>query len=118
MCLARASNWISGYVPFGMYSTQRYTYIGNGVLVDDPFPSPLDNACHLFPVYVWESSMNAWRGKMPGLFCPGEYVNGVYPSKDRSVVIDSKTYMAFRLSIVASTAYGTFFISLDQSDWS
>ena len=118
MCLARTANWIGGYTSFGMFSTPRHNPFGFGALSGGPFPSPLDNACHLFPVYIWESNLNCWRGKMPGLFCPGEYINGVYPSKDRSVVINGKTYMAFRLSTGATTNYGSFFISLDQSDWS
>lgn len=117
MCLARASNWLGGYVPFGMYSTPRHTYFGGGTLANGPFPAPLDNACHLFPVYVWEPNLACWRGKMSGLFCSGEYVNGVYPSKDRSVVIDGKTYMAFRLNYTSGTVLGSFWISLDQSDW-
>jgi len=118
MCLARASNWIGGYVPFGMYSTPRHAYFGYGTLANNPFPAPLDNSVHLFPVYIWESNLGCWRGKMPALFCPGEYVNGVYPNKDRSVVIDGKTYIAFRLSVSTGTSYGQIWISLDQSDWS
>jgi len=119
MCLARASNWIGGYVPFGMYANPRQSPFGYGTLANGPFPSPIDNACHLFPVYIWETVLNSWRGKMPGLFCPGEYINGVYPNKDRSVVIDGKTYMAFRLNVGGNLGvWGNFFLSLDQSDWS
>lgn len=118
MCLAKAANWIGGYTSFGMFSTPRHSTFGNGTLSGGPFPSPIDNACHLFPVYTWETVLNSWRGKMPGLFCPGEYVNGVYLSKDRSVVIDGKTYMAFQLNAGTSATYGSIFISLDQSDWS
>ncbi len=118
MCLARASNWIGGYTSFGMYSNPRHSIFGYGTLSGGPFPSPIDNACHLFPVYLWETNMSCWRGKMPGLFCPGEYVNGVYPSKDRSVVIDGKTYISFRINIGTTASYGSIWISLDQSDWS
>lgn len=119
MCLARAANWIGGYVPFGMYSTPRHIYFGNGTLANNPFPAPLDNSVHLFPVYIWEPNLYCWRGKMPALFSPGEFVNGVYPSKDRSVVIDGKTYMAFRLNVgVSSTTWASIWFSLDQSDWS
>lgn len=118
MCLARASNWIGGYAPFGFYSTPRYSIFGYGTLVNGPFPAPLDNSAHLFPVYLWEPNLYCWRGKMPGLFCPGEYVNGVYPSKDRSVVIDGKTYIAFRINVGTTANYGSIWFSLDQSDWS
>lgn len=119
MCLARAANWLGGYTPFGMFSTPRHSAFGNGTLSGGPFPSPIDNACHLFPVYTWETGLNNWRGKMPGLFCPGEYINGVYPSKDRSVVIDGKTYIAFRLNVgTTSTTWASIWFSLDQSDWS
>ena len=98
--------------------TIRHAYFGYGTLANNPFPAPLDNSVHLFPVYIWESNLGCWRGKVPALFCPGEYVNGVYPNKDRSVVIDGKTYIAFRLSISTGTSYGQIWISLDQSDWS
>lgn len=118
MCLARAANWLGGYTSFGMFANPRHSTFGNGTLVNGPFPAPLDNSVHLFPVYLWETNMSCWRGKMPGLFCPGEYVNGVYPSKDRSVVIDGKTYMAFRLNVGTSATYGSIWFSLDQSDWS
>ena len=118
MCLARASNWIGGYVPFGMYANPRHSIFGYGTLVNGPFPAPLDNTCHLFPVYTWETGFSSWRGKMPGLFCPGEYVNGAYPSKDRSVVIDGKTYISFRINVGTTASYGSIWFSLDQSDWS
>lgn len=118
MCLARTASWIGGYTSFGMFSTPRHSTFGFGTSSGGPFPSPIDNACHLFPVYTWETGLNSWRGKMPGLFCPGEYVNGIYLSKDRSVVIDGKTYIAFRINVGASATYGSIWFSLDQSDWS
>lgn len=118
MVLARSASWLGGSVPFGMYSVTRHTVMGYAGSVPSSFPSSADNKIHLFPVYVYDSQANVWRGEMPAMYCPAEYPNGVYLSKERHI-IDNKTYMSFRLNMGSSaTVWGNYFLSLDSSDWS
>ena len=60
-----------------------------------PFPNSPDNGIHLFPVYIYESS-SVFRGKFPGVLSPNEYTNGIFLSRDKTVVINNKRYIAYR----------------------
>jgi len=116
LILAKGTSWIGGNASFCVYSLSRHSQVGYGTNSVIPFPSPTDFAAHLFPVYIWETDTNAWRGKIPALFAPIEYTNGVYQNKER-IMIDNKIFMSFRLGVAAAPSWGNYFISLDQSDW-
>ena len=82
-----------------------------------PFPNPVDNGIHLFPVYIYETS-NVLRGKMPGIFIPNEYTNGVFYSRDKTVIVNGKRYIAYRITNSNSyNKYGNCWLALDE-EWS
>ena len=80
------------------------------------FPNPVDNGIHLFPVYIYETSNNL-RGKLAGVLTPNEYTNGAFYSRDKTIVVDGKRYIAYRINNSASSnQYGNCWFSLDE-EW-
>ena len=82
-----------------------------------PYPNYADNGIHLFPIYIYESNNNIIRGRMPGLYTPNEFTNGLFYSRDKTVVINGKRYIAYRIgNSTASNQYGNCWFSLDD-EW-
>lgn len=109
--LARASTGIVGGINCFKFSAPNGQMgYASGML----YPNPADNGLHLYPVDVGEVTGPVYRGRMPGLYTPLEITNGAIASNDRSVVINSKTYMAIRVSC-NSLSLGNCF--LDLGDW-
>lgn len=80
------------------------------------FPNPVDNGVHLFPVYIYETN-NYIRGKFPGVYIPNEFTNGSFYSRDKTVIIDGKRYIAYRISNSNSNnQYGNCWFPLDE-EW-
>lgn len=80
------------------------------------FPNPVDNGVHLFPVYIIETGNNL-RGKMPGLYGPNEYTNGSFYSRDKTIIVDGKRYIAYRITNSNSyNQYGNCWFALDE-EW-
>lgn len=65
--LARTYSQLGGKVSSGRYSHRGCQYLGVGLLNT---PNWADNAYHVWPIQVCESSGVIARGEMPGLFCP------------------------------------------------
>lgn len=81
------------------------------------FPNPPDNGVHLFPVYMYEVSNNILRGKLSGVLAPNEYTNGFFYSRDKTVVINGKRYIAYRITnSTTSDSYGNCWFPLDE-EW-
>lgn len=97
--IARGFTGVGSSVPFGLYSTMRWTTIGYASNpLTYPFPSPSDNSIHLLPVYIFDYGLSTYvfRGTLPGLMCPLEATNGAFANKDRNVISNGKTFMSFR----------------------
>lgn len=104
--LARNYTGLGGPAPFLLFSAMRWTTIGySGSPTTQPFPSPNDNAVHLTPIYLFDYGLSTYtfRGIVPGMMSPLEGVQGIYANKDRSVIYNGRTYMAFKSSYGAST---------------
>lgn len=114
----------------GQYIARSYSQLGTGILFYKEcasnnssmgygsatlYPSGADNGLHLVPVHVFESTVNAYRGRMPGLFAPIENTQGVFPALDRTITIDGKRYLALRVIYDTSNA-GNCWLLLD-GDW-
>lgn len=81
------------------------------------FPNPSNNGVHLFPVYIYEVSNNILRGKLTGVLAPNEYTNGFFYSRDKTVVINGKRYIAYRITnSTTSDSYGNCWFPLDE-EW-
>lgn len=113
MFFARNYTYLGGNAAFYLYAAQRWSIHGmTNSPQTIPYPSPVDNAVHLLPVYVSDNGLTAgaWRGILPGFYVPIEAVNGVFAIKDRSVVYNGRTYMAFRSS--AGSSCGNYWIDI------
>lgn len=109
--LARSVSGIVGGISCFKFSTANGQMgYASGVL----YPNPADNGLHLYPVDVGEVTGPVYRGRMLGLYVPLEMTNGTIASNDRSVVINSKTYMAIRVNCVANQSGNCF---IDLGDW-
>lgn len=113
--LDRSYTQLGSNITFYKYSgINGHSYMGNDTTY--AFPNPVDNGVHLFPVYVYETG-NSLRGKMPGLWCPNEYTNGLFYSRDTTVIVDGKRYISYRICNSNGTnQYGNCWFSLDE-DW-
>ena len=54
-----------------------------------PFPNPVMWNSFISSIYIYETS-NVLGGKMPGIFIPNEYTNGVFYSRDKTVIVNGK----------------------------
>lgn len=82
-----------------------------------PFPNLPDNGVHLFPLYIYESSSNVFRGKFPGVLSPNEYTNGAFLSRDKTIVINGKRYIAYRFcNSTSGNKYCNCWFPLDE-EW-
>lgn len=110
--LMRANTGVVGAVAFFKFATPSTQF---GYSTGFSFPSQSDNGLHLYPVEVAETTGAVLRGRMPGLYAPLENVAGYFASGDRTVVINSKIYMAIMLYCYSS-GVGNCFLDI-TGDW-
>ena len=107
--IARSHSQIGSSISFFKMALSYSSYMGYaGSYV---YPNPVDNGIHLSPVYIWESTTK-FRGYMPGLYCPFETTNGVFLSRDKTVVIGGRTYMAMRIEGSNVNTYGNCWLDM------
>lgn len=112
--IARSYTQIGGYISF--YKLAGIAgHTDMGYLATFQFPNPTDNGVHLFPIYIYEYSVNVFRGKMPGLCAPNEHTNGAFNSRDKTVIINNNRYICYRLA-VGSNIVGNCWFPLDE-EW-
>ena len=112
--IARSYTQIGGYISF--YKLAGIGgHIDMGYLTTFQFPNPTDNGVHLFPIYIYEYSVNVFRGKMPGLYAPNEHTNGAFYSRDKTVIINNNRYICYRLA-VNNNIVGNCWFTLDE-EW-
>ena len=112
--IARSYTQIGGYISF--YKLAGIGgHIDMGYLSTFPFPNATDNGVHLFPIYIYEYSVNVFRGKMPGLYAPNEHTNGIFYSRDKTVIINNNRYICYRLAVGANVV-GNCWFTLDE-EW-
>lgn len=78
------------------------------------YPNAADDGIHLTPVYMFETS--TYRGIMPGLLVPFENTNGSYSSRNKTLKIDNKTFISYKLAVSDDTnIVGNCWFSLDDN---
>lgn len=94
--IARSYTQLGSALAFFKYAgIPGSSYMGYGSTIT--FPDPVDNGIHLVPVYVFLTASNL-RGVMPGLYSPIEQTNGVFNTRDKTVKINNKIYIAYKIS--------------------
>ena len=68
VCLARAYDQLGSSIYAARYSHVKTSYLGN-TTGSQPFPRRADNKLSLWPVEVWDTTIDA-RGLLPGLWNP------------------------------------------------
>lgn len=80
------------------------------------YPNQVDNGIHLFPVYIYETS-HAFRGRVAGIYTPNEHTAGSFYSRDKTVKVDGKRYIAYRISnSISPGQIGNCWFPLDE-EW-
>lgn len=115
--IARSYSQLGSSILFYKYGgLSSHEYMGYIGLYN--FPNPVDNGVHLFPVYIYESGNNNLRGKFPGVYIPNEHTNGSFLSRDKTVIVDGKRYIAYRITNSNAVGqYGNCWFALDE-EWS
>jgi len=102
--LARSYTQTGGSINSARYSHGRNNALGNAT---QPYPAPVDNSLHLWPVEVWEGTSLA-RGMMPGLWNPIHV--GTTP---HGLVVDDIPNLPGRTVIVQTTGSAIYECALD-----
>lgn len=115
LIIARSYNQLGSSISF-----YKLPGIGNHTTMgfDSTFqlPNPVDNGIHLFPVYIYETS-NVLRGILSGVYTPNEYTNGIFNSRDKTIVIDGKRYIGYKINnSTAVNQRGNCWFPLDE-EW-
>lgn len=113
--IVRSYSQLGSYISFyKLAGISLHTAMGYDTVYQ--FPNPADNGVHLFPVYIYETN-NYIRGKFPGVYIPNEYTNGAFYSRDKTVIIDGKRYIAYRIcNSVSPGQIGNCWFALDK-EW-
>lgn len=112
-CIARSHSQLGAAVAFYKECASNNRTLGYGSAT--LYPNGADNGLHLVPVHVFEGTVNAYRGRMPGLFVPIENTQGAFPALDRTITIDGKRYLALRV-VYDTNATGNCWLLLD-GEW-
>lgn len=112
--IARTYSQIGSVIQFYKLDASSNSRMGSDGVTS--FPNSSDNGLHLNPVYVYESTTKAYRGVMPGLYTPFEKTSGAFGCRDKSVIINGKTYIAYKMAASASdlNQTGNFWFNLDD----
>lgn len=114
--IARSYHQMGGSISFYKLSGigGSYSYMGNN---GNQFPNPVNNGVNLFPVYISESSNDALRGKLPGVFSSYENTAGAFLSRNKDIFMNGKRYIAYRIcNSSAANNYCNCWFTLDE-EW-
>lgn len=112
--IARSYSQIGSNIQFYKLDASSNTRMGYDGVTN--YPNGSDNGLHINPVYVYESATKAYRGIMPGLYAPFEKTSGAFNCRDKSVVIDGKTFIGYKHAVHPDGSYlGNFWFALDDA---
>lgn len=94
--LARAYTQLGGTVNFYKQGPLAADVAEMGYVTGLPAVNPGDNGIHLTPLLIIEAGGANLRGAMPGLYAPLESVGSAFASRDRSLILAGKSYLAFQ----------------------